>query len=135
MRKIAAILTMLLGFAAYGQEQIRTTTEIIDDLRSKTSELVKTNEELVNINNADKSTIEELTTRVRTLAESIDKASNDLSEANEKLIRQDEKIKTQRAVLLVLTAILGLFFVAHIVVLVLNFKFGITLPYWLNSLL
>lgn len=135
MRKIAAILTMLLGFAAYGQEQIRTTTEIIDDLRSKTSELVKTNEELVNINNADKSTIEELTTRVRTLAESIDKASNDLSEANEKLIRQDEKIKTQRAVLLVLTAILGLFFVAHIAVLVLNFKFGITLPYWLNSLL
>lgn len=126
---------MLLGFAAYGQEQIRTTTEIIDDLRSKTSELVKTNEELVNINNADKSTIEELTTRVRTLAESIDKASNDLSEANEKLIRQDEKIKTQRAVLLVLTAILGLFFVAHIAVLVLNFKFGITLPYWLNSLL
>lgn len=126
---------MLLGFAAYGQDQIRTTTEIINDLRSKTSELVKTNEELVNINNADKSTIEELTTRVRTLAESIDKASNDLSEANEKLIRQDEKIKTQRAVLLVLTAILGLFFVAHIAVLVLNFKFGITLPYWLNSLL
>lgn len=135
MRKIAVALMMLLGFAAYGQEQIRTTTEIIDDLRSKTSELVKTNEELVNINNADKSTINELITRVGTLAESIDKASNDLSEANEKLIRQDEKIKTQRAVLLVLTVILGLFFAAHIAVLVLNFKFGITLPYWLNSLL
>lgn len=135
MRKTVVAFMMLLGFAAYGQESIRTTTEIIDDLRSKTSELVKTNEELVNINNADKSTIEELSARVGALAESIDKASNDLSEANEKLIRQDEKIKTQRAVLLVLTAILGLFFVAHIAVLILNFKFGITLPYWLNSLL
>lgn len=138
MRKMLILLfSCFFVFSLHCEEsvQYRSTTEIIADLRAKTDELVKTNEELAALNKADKDTITELSDRIKTATESIDKAAADLSEANEKIIRQDEKIKFQKNILLTLTIILALLVVAHIVVLILNFKFGITLPYWLNALL
>lgn len=115
--------------------QVKTSTELISEIKSQVIELTALNEQLTTYNVQDKKTIEDLQNRITTISESADKSLADLSEANETIIRQDEKIKTQRKILAIISIILGIFFIAHIVILVLKLKCNITLPYWLNTLI
>lgn len=139
MRKIAlAMAALLLPMLATAQEetsQLRTTSEIMLELRTQIGELEHISEERAKAIESDKATIDELTQRVASISDSIDATISDLSKANETIITQSEKIRSQRSALAVLSALLGALFLAHVVVLLLKVKLNITLPYWLNTIL
>lgn len=139
MRKIAlAMAALLLPMLAIAQEetsQLRTTSEIMLELRTQIGELEHISEERAKAIESDKATIDELTQRVASISDSIDATISDLSKANETIITQSEKIRSQRSALAVLSALLGALFLAHVVVLLLKVKLNITLPYWLNTIL
>lgn len=139
MRKIAlAMAALLLPMLATAQEetsQLRTTSEIMLELRTQIGELEHISKERAKAIESDKATIDELTQRVASISDSIDATISDLSKANETIITQSEKIRSQRSALAVLSALLGALFLAHVVVLLLKVKLNITLPYWLNTIL
>lgn len=139
MRKIAlmaaAFLLPMLAIAQDETVQPRTTSEIMLELRSQIGELEHISEERAKAIENDKATIDELTQRVASISDSIDATISDLSKANETIITQNEKIKSQRSALAILSVFLGALFLAHIAVLVLKVKLNITLPYWLNTIL
>lgn len=139
MRKIAlAMAALLLPMLAIAQEetsQLRTTSEIMLELRTQIGVLEHISKERAKAIESDKATIDELTQRVASISDSIDATISDLSKANETIITQSEKIRSQRSALAVLSALLGALFLAHVVVLLLKVKLNITLPYWLNTIL
>ena len=139
MRKIAlAMAALLLPMLATAQEetsQLRTTSEIMLELRTQIGVLEHISKERAKAIESDKATIDELTQRVASISDSIDATISDLSKANETIITQSEKIRSQRSALAVLSALLGALFLAHVVVLLLKVKLNITLPYWLNTIL
>lgn len=132
---LLCILSTFIFSQSSSNSEPRTVSEIMKDIREQVSELETLSESRLQIIESDKTNIEKLENENNSIKESLNGLLTELSNANETIIRQNERIKIQRSVLLTLTIILGLFFVLHIVVLVLNYKFGITLPYWLNSLL
>lgn len=141
MRKTILLLAIILlpAFAMAQEEtsqpQPRTTSEIMLELRTQIGELEHISDERAKAIESDKATIDELTQRVASISDSIDATISDLSKANETIITQSEKIRSQRSALAALSAFLGVLFLAHIVVLFLKVKLNITLPYWLNTIL
>lgn len=137
MRKCIFALMLLLASAAFAQtsEQVRSTSEIMADLRSQVTELEKISDERAKALEGDKATIDDLASRLSSVSLSIDKTMNDLSTANETIIKQNEKIRSQRSMLAVLASVLGLFFLAHIAVIILKTGFNIEAPYWLNTII
>lgn len=136
MRKIISIL--LVSFcliAAYSEEKPRTVPEIMADLKSYVSDLESLSDQRLQIIEDDKANIDALSKENDNIKASLNEVIIELSDANETIIRQDEKIKTLAKVLAIVSIVLGVFFVLHIVILILKLKLNITLPYWLNTLL
>lgn len=141
-KKINFILIFLfMGFFTFGQtseneiKEPRTVAEIMQDIKNQVSELESLSDARLQIIENDKASIEKLSNENTTIKENLNSLLSELSEANETIIRQDEKIKIQRNILITISIILGLFFIVHIVILILKLKFNITLPYWLNTLI
>lgn len=139
MKRGFFVLFVALVFALcsriYPQEAAKTSAQLISEIREQVADLTMLNEQLTLYNTQDKATIDDLQNRILSISENADKSLQDLSEANETIIRQDEKIRTQKKVLAFVSAVLGAFFLLHIVILILKLKLNITLPYWLNTLL
>lgn len=129
------IILLLICFPLFAQEKPRSTSVILEDLRTQITELNKINEERENSILEKENTINELNTKTEELLTKIDASVKDLSAANETIIQQNQKLKTQRKWLIVLASILGAFAIAHFVILFVKLKWKISLPYWLNTLI
>lgn len=128
-------ITNLYIFGQTQNETPRTVSEIMQDIKTQVIELESLSESRLQIIENDKTNIEKLETENNNIKENLNSLLTELSNANETIIRQDEKIKTQRKILATISIVLGAFFISHIVILILKMKCNITLPYWLNTLL
>lgn len=132
---VVLLMLLLCSFVSSQEEEPRPIAEIMQDIKNQVTELEALSEARLQVIENDKTNIEKLETENNNIKESLNGLLIELSNANETIIRQSERIKIQRSILFTLTIILGAFFILHIVVLILNYKFKITLPYWLNALI
>ena len=132
---VVLLMLLLCSFVSSQEEEPRPIAEIMQDIKNQVTELEALSEARLQVIENDKTNIKKLETENNNIKESLNGLLIELSNANETIIRQSERIKIQRSILFTLTIILGAFFILHIVVLILNYKFKITLPYWLNALI
>lgn len=132
---VILLMLLLCSFVSSQEEEPRPIAEIMQDIKNQVTELEALSEARLQVIENDKTNIEKLETENNNIKESLNGLLTELSNANETIIRQSERIKIQRSILFALTIILGAFFILHIAVLILNYKFKITLPYWLNALI
>lgn len=132
---VVLLMLLLCSFISSQEGEPRPITEIMQDIKNQVTELEALSEARLQVIEKDKTNIEKLEIENNNIKESLNGLLTELSNANETIIRQSERIKIQRSILFTLTIILGTFFILHIVVLILNYKFKITLPYWLNALI
>lgn len=132
---VVLLMLLLCSFVSSQEEEPRPIAEIMQDIKNQVTELEALSEARLQVIENDKTNIEKLETENNNIKESLNGLLIELSNTNETIIRQSERIKIQRSILFTLTIILGAFFILHIVVLILNYKFKITLPYWLNALI
>lgn len=134
-RNKIAVLFLLICGALFAQDKPRETKVILEDLRYQINELNEINNQREEALIEKENTIAELNDKTNKLLEEINLSVKDLSKANETIIKQNQSLKTQRKWLIVLTAILGIFSLAHFVILYLKLRYKISLPYWLNALI
>ncbi len=136
MKKIGLfLLGCLFCGQLFAQDAPRSTSVIIQELRDNYQAMADYNEQLKNLNSDKDITIEELKFKVSDVSENLDKALKEDSEKTETIIKQNEDIKIKNKWLAIISSILGAFFILHVVLLILYFKFGIKLPYMLNTIL
>ena len=113
----------------------RSSNVIIQELRDNYKAVLDCNEEL-KAAVADKDiTIEELKEKVLTITAENDKAIEDKVKADAENLKKDLRIKRLLKALTIAVSILGGFLLIHILILILYYKFKITLPYTLNTIL
>lgn len=134
-RNKIAVLFLLICGALFAQDKPRETKVILEDLRYQINELNEINNQREEALIEKENTIAELNDKTNKLLEEMNLSVKDLSKANETIIKQNQSLKTQRKWLIVLTAILGIFSLAHFVILYLKLRYKISLPYWLNALI
>lgn len=136
MRNKIVLLLLLFGGLVFAEETTpRSTTVIIKEIREELNQLKTINENDKLIIEQRDNNINSLNEEVKNLTINLDKSVNDLSEANANIIKQNERIKLQRKWLIILASILGVFTIAHFIILFIKLKFNIKLPYWLNTIL
>ena len=123
---------------AYSQEAVippRSSSVILQDLQNTLKELRELNDEKSNLLNEKLATIEDLKLKNSEVADKLSKVLEEESKANQLIIEQNVKLELQKKWLLILSGILLAFVVLHFLLLILNLKWGIKLPYWLNAIL
>lgn len=138
MRKNKIIVLFMFMFmcgALFAQDKPRDTKVILEDLKYQINELNEINSQREELLIEKENTITELNDKTNKLLEEIDLSVKDLSKANETIIKQNQSLKIQRKWLVILITILGVFALAHFVILYLKLRYKISLPYWLNALI
>ncbi len=135
---IFCVFSLMYGFTQENNTEgqtPRSTSIILQELRDnikQQQDLILDKEQAIN---EHIETINQLQTENLKIAENLDKAIQQDAEKNQQIIEQNVKLKIQTKWLVVLSTILGLFFIGHFLILFLKLKWGITIPYWLNTLL
>jgi Skp family chaperone for outer membrane proteins len=133
---LCALLFVLFTGTVFAQSTApRSSNVIIQELRDNYKAVLDCNEELKSAV-ADKDiTIEELREKVLTITAENDKAIEEKVKSDAENLKKELKIKRLAKGLAISTSILGGFLLLHILILILYYKFKITLPYTLNTIL
>lgn len=122
--------------AAYAQDVApRSTQVILQELQSTLQELRDLNTEQNNIIEDKLTTITELKEKNTQVTDKLKTILEEEAKANQLIVEQNTKLEMQKKWLIILSSILLGFVALHFVILALKLKFGISLPYWLNTLL
>ena len=138
MKKFICILMMAFCMPfAFTQDAAapRSTAIIIQEMRDNEKRMADYVEELKSINNDKDETIESLMGRVSTISEKLEAALKDEAEANTTIVKQNIKLRLLTKWLIIVVSILGTFVLLHGAIMFIKLKWGITLPYWLNTIL
>lgn len=129
-RALLIVLIMLCTVSAIPEEfrdyanQVRQKIELLEEINERRNEVI-----------ADQGlTIEEQKNQMEKIQEEADLAIADAKEANLKSIEKDLKIQKQNRLLRIFTLILVVKVLGSIALLVLHYKYHITVPYFLNTL-
>lgn len=135
MKKLFLVFTLLFVFIGFSPAQEKNFYDYYNDavtasvaMNEKVEQLISKVDEITALNT-------EQNEEIISLKESVRASVADLSDANEQIIRQNEQIKVKNKWLIIVCSILGLFFIAHIVIFIIGLKWNIKLPYWLNALI
>jgi len=133
---LCALLFVLFTGTVFAQPTApRSSNVIIQELRDNYKAVLDCNEELKTAV-ADKDiTIEELRATVKEITLKNDLAIEQKVKDDADKLAKELKIKKLAKGLAISTSILGGFLLLHILILILYYKFKITLPYTLNTIL
>lgn len=140
MKKLFLIIAMIfsLGTVCVAQtsaEAPRSTAVIVQELRDNYKAQQVYIEELRATNSSKDVTIDELRTKVDDITNKWTDAIEEDSKKTTEIITLTTKNRLLIKWLIIAVAILGGFFLLHIVILFLRVKWNIILPYWLNAIL
>lgn len=140
MRKLFLILAILFSLGAapvFAQtpEAPRSTAVIVQELRDNYKAQQVYIDELRATNSSKDVTIDELRVKVDDITNKWTDAIEEDSKKTTEIITLTTKNRLLIKWLTIAVAILGGFFLLHIVILFLRVKWNIILPYWLNAIL
>jgi hypothetical protein len=140
MRKLFLILAVLFSLGAapvFAQtpEAPRSTAVIVQELRDNYKAQQVYIDELRATNSSKDVTIDELRVKVDDITNKWTDAIEEDSKKTTEIITLTTKNRLLIKWLIIAVAILGGFFLLHIVILFLRVKWNIILPYWLNAIL
>lgn len=140
MRKLFLVFAILFSLGAapvFAQtpEAPRSTAVIVQELRDNYKAQQVYIDELRATNSSKDVTIDELRIKVDDITNKWTDAIEEDSKKTTEIITLTTKNRLLIKWLIIAVAILGGFFLLHIVILFLRVKWNIILPYWLNAIL
>lgn len=140
MRKLFLVFAVLFSLGAapvFAQtpEAPRSTAVIVQELRDNYKAQQVYIDELRATNSSKDVTIDELRVKVDDITNKWTDAIEEDSKKTTEIITLTTKNRLLIKWLIIAVAILGGFFLLHIVILFLRVKWNIILPYWLNAIL